>query len=189
MPSTVIGAFASVNAAEAAIEELREDGFNPKEMSIFMKDQGEAQKVADDTGTNAATGAVSGATTGGIVGGLAGLLVGIGAITIPGIGPFLAAGPLAAALGLTGATATTVTGAATGAVAGGLIGALMGLGLTEDEAKVYESTIREGGVIVAVPAPDAHAEHATEILEENGAQQVKVIDVDYDMHREPATVL
>lgn len=175
MPNTVIAAFSSVNEAENAIETLKSEGYNPKEMTIMMKDREEARAVANDTGADTAKGAVSGATTGGMIGGLTGLLVGIGAITIPGIGPFLAAGPLATALGLTGAAATTVSGAATGAVAGGLIGALMSLGLSEDDAKVYETTIKEGGVVVAVPSMENENNHVTQILDDSGATQVRVV--------------
>lgn len=173
--STVIAAFSSVNEAENAIDLLKNEGFDPKQMTIMMKDQQEVQNVANDTGASMAAGTVEGATTGGMLGGLAGLLVGVGVITIPGIGPFLAAGPLVTALGLTGAAATTVSGAATGAVAGGLIGALMGLGLSEEEAAVYETTIKEGGIVVAVPAINQGEGHVTEILDSSGATQVRVI--------------
>lgn len=173
--NTVIAAFNTVDEAENAIDVLRNEGFDPKQMTIMMKDKQEVQQVADDTGASVAAGTVEGATTGGMLGGLAGLLIGVGAITIPGIGPFLAAGPLVTALGLTGAAATTVSGAATGAVAGGLIGALMGLGLSEEEATAYETTIKEGGIVVAVPAVNQGEGHVTEILDSNGATQVKVI--------------
>lgn len=175
MPQTVIAAFSAVEEAENAIEILKSEGYDPKQMTIMMKDRHEAAVVANDTGADTAKGAMEGATTGGMIGGLAGLLVGIGAITIPGIGPFLAAGPLAAALGLTGAAATTVSGAATGAVAGGLIGALMSLGLSEDDAKVYETTIREGGIVVAVPTVAGEGPHVTEILDDSGASQVRTV--------------
>ncbi|MDQ5951635.1 MAG: hypothetical protein QG639_916 [Patescibacteria group bacterium] len=176
MPNnTVIAAFSSVNEAENAINILKDEGYDPKQMTIMMKDKQEVEQVADDTGANVAAGTVEGAATGGMLGGLAGLLVGVGAITLPGIGPFLAAGPLVTALGLTGTAATTVTGAATGAVAGGLIGALMGLGLSEEEAAVYETTIKEGGIVVAVPTLDKGQGHITEILDNNGATQVRVL--------------
>jgi uncharacterized protein YcfJ len=175
MANTVIAAFSSVTEAENAIDILKSEGYDPKQMTIMMKDRQAAQEVMDDTGADVAEGAVSGATTGGMIGGITGLLVGIGAIVIPGIGPFLAAGPLVTALGLTGAAATTVSGAATGAVAGGLIGALMGLGLSEEEAVVYETTIKEGGIVVAVPAMNGGDSKVTQVLDDSGATQIKVL--------------
>lgn len=174
MPKTIISAFSSIEEAENAIAILKSEGYDPKQMTVMMKDKEIVEQVADDTGTMVATGAVEGATTGGMLGGLAGLLVGVGAIVIPGIGPFLAAGPLVTALGLTGAAATTVSGAATGAVAGGLIGALMGLGLSEEEATVYETTIKKGGIVVAVPTMDDGA-HVSQVLDDSGATQTKVL--------------
>lgn len=177
MARTIIAAFGDVDGAESAINELRSAGYDPKQMTIMMKDQEVVREVADNTGASTAEGIVSGATTGGMLGGLAGLLVGVGVLTIPGIGPFLAAGPLVTALGLTGAAATTVSGATSGAIAGGLIGGLMGLGLSEDEALVYETTIKDGGVVVAVPARDDDDADALDVLERNGASQIKQVTV------------
>ncbi len=82
----VLGIFTSRNFAERAILDLESVGFNPKEMSIIMRDQPEADEIADRTGSTVATGTVSGMTTGGVVGGIAGLLIGMGAIAIPGLG-------------------------------------------------------------------------------------------------------
>lgn len=175
MSQTVLAAFTSVGEAENAITTLKAEGYDPKQMSVMMKDTRESQQVANNTGADVATEAASGATTGGVIGGIAGLLVGIGALTIPGIGPFLAAGPIAASLGLTGAAATTVTGAATGAVAGGLVGALMGLGLSHEDATVYEDVIKEGGVVVAVPALENAVTHVTQVVNDSGATQVRTL--------------
>jgi uncharacterized membrane protein len=112
--------------------------------------------------------------------------VGIGAIAIPGIGAVLIGGPLAAALGLTGAAATTVSGATTGALAGGLIGALTGLGVSDSDAKVYEESIKSGGVLVAVPAQHTDTADATTVLEKHGAQQVRSIDTNIESARKVA---
>jgi len=109
----------------------------------------------------------TGAVGGGILGGLAGLLVGLGALTIPGIGPVLAAGPLAAALG------TTLAGAGIGAAAGGLVGALVGIGVPEEEAEYYAEGVRRGGVLVSVHASDATADDATSALRSSGALDVE----------------
>jgi uncharacterized membrane protein len=176
MPETVLAVFSNRDNAEMAIEDLQSEGYNPKDISIVMRDREEAEGVARDTGSNVAAGAVSGATTGGVVGAITGLLVGIGAIAIPGIGGVLIGGPLAAALGLTGAAATTVSGAATGAVAGGLIGALMGLGVPEEEARVYEERIKAGEIMIAVPTRGRGRE-VESILSDHGADQIRTVDM------------
>jgi uncharacterized membrane protein len=176
MDRMVLGVFQERNEAESALRTLEDAEFNPKDISIVMKDQGEARDIASSTGTNVAGGAVSGATTGGILGGITGLLIGIGAIAIPGVGALLIGGPLAAALGLTGAAATTVSGAVTGVLAGGLVGALMGLGVPEEDAKYYEERIKAGGILLAVPAQDMDEEdEVKEILESYGAGQVRTV--------------
>jgi uncharacterized membrane protein len=182
MKKVVLGIFSDRSDAEAAFDELEEIGYNPKDISIVMKDHREAESLANDTGADVAGGAVSGATTGGALGALAGFLIGAG--IIPGLGALLIGGPLAAALGLTGAAATTVSGAATGALAGGLLGALMGFGLSEDEAREYEEGIKAGGILVAVPARDAQEGEVRDVLEENGADKVRAIDTAMDMRTE-----
>jgi hypothetical protein len=175
MANMVLGVFANRTEAEDAIDDLKDAGYNPKDISIVMKDTAEGQAVASNTGANVASGAATGATTGGVIGALAGLLVGIGAIAVPGVGALLIGGPLAAALGLTGAAASTVSGAVTGALAGGLLGALMGLGIPEEDAKVYEQQVKAGGILVAVPAREGEGSDARNILEDDGAQQVRSI--------------
>ena len=146
---TIIGIFSDRIDVEDAIEELRDSGFDAKDVSIVMQDKKESAAIANDTGANVAGGAVSGATTGAVLGGLAGL---VSAIALPGLGAFFIGGPIAAALGLTGAAAATVSGVTTGAVAGGLVGALIGMGLPQDEAEYYEGRVREGAILVAIPA-------------------------------------
>src|SRR5918998_1214930 len=96
---TVVGVFNNRNEAEMAIQQLRNAGFRSEDIGILVRDQDVARDIADDTGTEVGEGAATGAVTGGVLGGIAGLLVGIGALATPGIGPVLAAGPLAAALG------------------------------------------------------------------------------------------
>lgn len=177
MAQMVLGIFADRADAEAAIEDLKDEGYNPKDISIIMKDVEEGRAVAGTTGANVAEGAVAGATTGGALGALAGLLVGIGAIALPGIGGLLVGGPLAAALGLSGAAATTVSGAVTGALAGGLVGALTGLGIPEEDAKVYEERIKSGAILLAVPARTGDGEDAKDILLDHGADQVRSVSM------------
>lgn len=177
MAEMVLGVFAERANAEAAINDLESKGYNPKDISIIMRDTHEAVDIAGSTGASVAEGAGVGATTGGVIGGVTGLLVGIGAITIPGIGALLIGGPIAAALGLGGALATTVSGAVTGALAGGLVGALVSLGIPEDEAKVYEERIKEGAILLAVPVKIEHSEEARMILDAHQATQVRSITV------------
>ena len=128
MDKTIIGVFAEPHDAEEAISELESRHYNPKDISIIMKERDENKKVAEKTGANVGAGTVSGAATGGVIGALAGLLVAAGVAT--GIGALFIGGPLVAAMGLSGAAATAASGAATGALAGGIIGALGGLGVS-----------------------------------------------------------
>ena len=172
---TVLALFDTREDVESAIDHLDLEGFKSKDISIIMKDYRGGVKEVDSTGSDVAGGAATGATTGAVIGGLAGLLVGVGALAIPGIGGLLIGGPLAAALGLTGAAATTVTGAATGAVAGGLLGALMGLGLPRETAQVYENRIKEGAILLAVPIRDEYEDEVRDILEADGANEIKSV--------------
>src|SRR5690606_38716981 len=119
------------------------------------------EHMGSEMGSGAAEGAGVGAGIGAVLGGLGGLLVGLGALTIPGIGPVIAAGPLAAALtGLAGAGA----GAVAGGVTGGLIGALTGLGVPEENAQYYAEGIRRGGVLVTARVADNRTSEAVDIL-------------------------
>src|SRR3990172_3139866 len=174
--STIIGIFDNRFDAESAVADLENKGYSTDEMSIILKDGHTIETREGSKGGAAAEGAVSGATTGGAIGGLAGLLIGIGAITIPGIGALLIGGPLAAALGLTGAAAATLSGVATGALAGGLIGGLIALGFPEEAAEVYERRIREGAVLLAVPASDASDEdEVRNVFESYNADEVRTV--------------
>ncbi len=177
MAKMVFGVFTVRENAESAINELEDSGYNPKDISIVMQNKEDAEVIHTNTGANVADSTVSGAATGAAIGGIAGLLVGIGAIALPGIGALLIGGPLAAALGLSGAAAATVSGAATGALAGGLIGALVGIGVPEEDARVYEERVKAGAILVAVPALTGEHREASAILREHGAEQVKSIDV------------
>ncbi len=178
MAEMILGVFSEKENADDAIEELKAAGFDPKDISIVMKDTIQREEGTRSDQNNVAEGAVTGATTGAAVGALAGLLIGIGAIAIPGVGALLIGGPVAAALGLTGVAATTVSGAATGVLAGGLVGALMGLGLSEEDARVYEEQINAGAILIAVPTRSRTENSARDILEENGADRLRTITMD-----------
>lgn len=175
---TVIGVFADRDQANRTIEALQDKGYSPKDLSVIMQDDNhKADDAVSHTGDNMAEGAASGALTGGALGALGGLLVGVGALAIPGIGGLLIGGPLAAALGLTGAVATTASGALTGALAGGLIGGLVGLGVPEDEARVYEERVKEGAIILAVPALlNSEDMDVKNTMVEYGAEQVRLLE-------------
>lgn len=174
---TVIGIFGDKIAAQSAIEELEELGFNPKDVSIVVKNAVSEKEIAGVKGGSAAEGAVSGAATGGVLGGITGLLIGIGALAIPGVGAFLVGGPIATVFGLTGAAAMTVSGAATGALAGGVAGGLIGLGIPEEDAKAIQAEIKKGAVLVAVPASSLINEKKIKnVYKSYSAEQVRTIE-------------
>lgn len=172
MTKTVLGIFSDRVNAEEAIGNLEEAGYNPKDISIVMKDKSEGEKLASNTGADVAEGTVAGVTSGAILGGLAGLLA---SFAIPGLGAFFIGGPIAAALGLTGAAATTASGAATGALAGGLLGALTGLGLSDDDARAYEDRVKQGGILLAIPARSGEEAEIESMLSECGADDIKSV--------------
>jgi hypothetical protein len=153
----VVGVFDERDDAQDAINALKDAGFRAEDIGIVARDRDTAGVMAEDTGAEAGTAAVGGALAGGALGGLAGWLVGIGALAIPGVGPIVAAGPLAAAL----------TGAAIGAAGGGLIGALTGAGVPEEEARWYDERVRGGGFLVTVNAHGRYDE-ARSIMHEYG---------------------
>ena len=148
----VAGLFESQTMAQRAIEDLRTASIDSGRVSVIARDKQQARDLANETGAEVATGAATGAGLGAILGGAAGWLVGIGALAIPGIGPIVAAGPIAAALGVAGTTAAA--GAGVGVVAGGVIGALTGWGFSESEAKAYQDGIERGDLLLAVDVPD-----------------------------------
>ena len=160
--STVVGVFDNREDARDAIEALKDDGFDAGSISVLAPDSGDTREIADDTGTHAASGAATGAVAGGILGGLGGWLVGIGALAIPGVGPFIAAGAFATALG----------GAAVGAGLGAIAGALMGMGVPEEHAKYYEGEAKAGKTLVTVQA-DGRYDDAQSIMREHGAYDVE----------------
>ena len=154
---------ASRKNAENIVERLKDEGFSGGEISVLLPDQGETLGFAHEKHTKAPEGAVAGVGTGGAVGGALGWLVGIGTLAIPGAGPFIAAGPILAAL----------SGAAIGGALGGITGALIGMGIPEVEAKRYEASVREGKVLISVHAEDPHQlQKAKEVFRENGAEDV-----------------
>lgn len=122
--------------------------FSNNDISVLFPDKGTSRDFAHEKNTKAPEGAVTGAGTGGLVGGALGWIVGIGALAIPGVGPFIAAGPIMAAL----------SGAAIGATAGGIAGGLIGMGIPELEAKRYDGKVKDGNILISV-----HTEKSEEI--------------------------
>ncbi|MCQ4088350.1 general stress protein [Saccharibacillus sp. JS10] len=157
MNRKIIGIFATEQEASHTIEALKNMGYSTDDISAVTRSAEEARKFEDETVTLAQEGATGGAATGGVVGGIGGLLAGLGALAIPGIGPLLAAGPIAA----------TLAGAAVGAAGGGLIGGLIGLGIPEHEAKEYEAIVGEGRVLVIVDTEEANRSEIYRIFRDN----------------------
>ena len=153
----------STTQAERIVEDLQSSGFNPAEISVLMPDTGGKHDFGHVKATKAPEGATTGATAGGVTGGVLGLLAGIGALAIPGVGPFIAAGPIMAAL----------SGAALGATTGGLVGGLIGLGIPEIEAKRDEEKLRNGNFLIAVDAKDSdEVDRAKEIFKNARAEDI-----------------
>lgn len=149
--------------AEIVVSALKAAGFPNHSISVLFPDKTGSRDFAHEKGTKAPEGAATGAGTGGVLGGVLGWLAGIGSLAIPGIGPFVAAGPIMAALG----------GAAVGATVGGLTGALVGLGIPEYEAKRYEGKIREGNILISVHSEDSkQTDLAKKIFEQSGAEDI-----------------
>lgn len=172
--NTVAGLFRDRKSAERAIDDLKEAGFKGDQIGIVMRDPSEAGRITEhresDRGatTHAASGAMTGVVGGGLLGGLAGYLLAIGALSIPGIGPVLAGGVIAEALGLGVIGTTAAVGAGIGAAAGGLVGALVGMGIPEEEARYFEKGLGTEEVLITVKAGDRVME-ALAILETNDA--------------------
>jgi hypothetical protein len=162
----VVGIVASQTQAEGIVNELQRAGFMSNEVSVLFPDKDGTRDFAHEKNTKAPEGAVTGASAGGALGGALGLLAGIGALAIPGVGPFIAAGPIMAAL----------SGAAAGAAVGGIGGALVGMGIPELEAKQYESKIKGGNILMSVHVENSEDRtRAKKILENGGAVDVAVV--------------
>jgi uncharacterized membrane protein len=171
---TIIGVFEDRADAENAVQDLRDLHIADTDISyVSAKGDGmEATDAAGEAAKDTTAGAVTGATTGGIIGTIAGLAVANG--ILPGLGTLFVAGPLATALGLTGAAATTAAGAMTGAAAGGLVGALGGLGVSANEAHEYETQIKEGGTLVTAKIDDMDEDEVEEVFDRFDAKDVRV---------------
>jgi hypothetical protein len=138
--TAVFGIYSSVGQAERAVDALILERFSDADVSVLLPDSQGSKDFAHEKHTKAPEGTTTGAAAGGTIGGTLGLLAGIGALAIPGLGPFIAAGPIMGAL----------AGLGVGGAVGGLVGALVGMGIPEYEAKRYEGRIKDGGVLLSV---------------------------------------
>src|SRR4051812_37812388 len=161
--TAVFGIYPDRLSTENAVAALREAGFRSTDISVLFPENSGTKDLAHEKNTKAPEGAATGATSGAVIGGTLGWLVGIGALAIPGLGPFIAAGPVVAALAGVGA----------GGAVGGFTGALIGLGIPEYEAKRYEGRIKGGGILLSVHSDNSEwTRRAKDILENTGATDI-----------------
>ncbi len=161
--TVVVGVIESQVQAENIVKELEQSGIPTPDISAIFPDRHGGKDFAHEHNTKAPEGAITGVAGGGVIGGTIGLLAGIGALAIPGLGPFIAAGPLMAAL----------SGAAAGAAVGGVAGALIGMGIPEIEAKKYEGKLRGGNILIAASVANSDQEKiAKEIFRRQGAHDI-----------------
>lgn len=150
--------------AETIVDGLKTAGFSNSDISVLMPDKSGTRDFAHEQNTKLPEGAATGGVAGMGVGAILGWLAGVGTLAIPGVGPFIAAGPIMAALG----------GAAVGGAAGGIIGALVGMGIPEYEAKLYEGKIRGGNALISVHTDNSdQAKTAKAIYTRAGAKDIK----------------
>lgn len=177
----VYGIYPSRLIVEKAVDELKEAGFRSADISVLFPESGGTKDFAIEKETKAPEGTATGAGSGAVIGGALGWLAGIGLITIPGIGPFVAAGPIVAALAGVGA----------GGLVGGIAGALIGMGIPEYEANRYEGRIKEGGILLSVHADNRDWKNkAKDILERTGAEDIAYkaeASADYDISDKPGS--
>lgn len=161
--TAVYGIYRNRADAESAVDRLLEAGFRNEDISVLLQDNTGTKDFAHEKHTKAPEGTATGVVAGGAIGGTLGLLAGIGALAIPGVGPFIAAGPIMGAL----------AGIGSGGVVGGIVGALVGMGIPEFEAKRYEGRIKEGGILLSVHCDNSEwVGKAKDLLKHTGADDV-----------------
>src|ERR1700731_4132276 len=161
--TAVFGIYKNSIHAERAVDQIAAAGFSHNDISVLLPDTQSSKEFAHEKNTKAPEGTTTGVTTGGIVGGTLGLLAGIGTLAIPGLGPFIAAGPIMAGL----------AGLGVGGAVGGVTGGLIGIGIPEFEAKRYEARLQKGGILLSVHCDTSEEiKRAKEIFERTGAEDV-----------------
>jgi hypothetical protein len=153
----------SIEQADRIVDRLREANFSNNDISALFADKESTREFAHEKNTKAPEGAITGVGTGSVIGGALGWLAGIGSLAIPGIGPFIAAGPIMA----------TLSGIAIGGALGGVAGALVGMGIPELEAKRYEGKVKEGNILISVHAENSdEVNRAKDIFDQENAQDI-----------------
>jgi hypothetical protein len=161
--TAVFGIYSSLPNADNATDTLVRSGFPAADISALLPDNLGTKEIGTQKATKAPEGAATGAGSGAVLGGALGLLAGIGALAIPGVGPFIAAGPIMAAL----------AGVGVGGAVGGFTGALIGLGIPEYEAKRYEGRIQKGGILLSVHCDTSEEiKRAKEVMKNTGAEDI-----------------
>jgi hypothetical protein len=176
MAKTVVGLYDRYSEAQSAVQDLIDNGFRRDDISLVSNDEthrADRERMVGTDESAAAEGAGAGAVGGSVLGGALGLLVGAGLLAIPGVGPVLAAGPLAAAIGTTAATVGAgALGAGIGAATGGLMGGLIGAGVPKEDAEFYAEGVRRGGTLVSVSTDDAMATTAHSVMLRHNAVDI-----------------
>ncbi len=161
--TAVFGIYRDTVSMGQGLERLRSAGFRSTDVSVLMPENLGTKDFAHKKDTKAPEGATTGGITGGVIGGALGWLAGIGALAIPGLGPFIAAGPIVGLL----------AGAGAGGAVGGFVGSLVGMGIPEYEAKRYEGRVKEGGILLSVHCDESEwVKKAKAILEQTGAEDI-----------------
>jgi hypothetical protein len=170
----------TVGQASQIVTDLRRTGFANDDISVLYSDKGTSRDFVHATCSKAPEGAAAGASAGSLVGAAFGWLAGVGSLSLPGLAPFVAAGPILAALG----------GLGLGATVGGIAGALVGYGIPEFEAKRYEGKVVGGGILISVHADDRTARRrAYDVFARNSAEDISAADearADFPAHERPS---
>jgi hypothetical protein len=161
--TAVFGIYPTIEQAERAVDSLMNAGFPSSDISVLLPDTQSTREFAHAKETKAPEGTTTGVTAGGVIGGTLGVLAGVGALAIPGLGPFIAAGPIMAGL----------AGLGVGGAVGGIVGALIGMGIPEYEAKRYEGHVKNGGNLLSVHCETSdQVKRAKELLKSSGARDI-----------------
>lgn len=163
---SVLGIYGNRSAVEYAVGAFRDAGFDHSDISVLMPENLGKEQLVTEKENKAPEGATAGAGSGAVIGGTLGWLVGIGALAIPGLGPFIAAGPIMAAL----------AGIGVGGAVGGFTGALVGMGIPEYEAKRYQGRLEKGGILLSVHCESSEEiDHAKKLMEQTGAEDISSV--------------
>jgi hypothetical protein len=161
--TAVFGIYKTGEHAERAVDTLIAAGYASSDISVLLPDTRSTKEFAHEKATKAPEGTAAGVTAGGVIGGTVGVLAGVGALAIPGLGPFIAAGPIMAGL----------AGLGVGGALGGLVGALVGMGIPEYEAKRYEGFVKDGGTLLSVHCDTSdQVASAKDMLKSTGATDI-----------------